>query len=182
MYDNEICMRPAPHARGFTLIELLVVIAIIGVLSSVVLASLNSAKNKANDAKRATDLTAVRTALELYATDNNNTYPILGATASKCSTWGSEVRWQTLSTSLARYISKMPDDPQMDTANGKCCYVYRNNGDGSGYKFFDIDCPMLNYASAPSLIDPNRDGVPNCNVDGTTYGAWAVYTQNACSL
>lgn len=60
--------------RGFTLIELLVVIAIIGVLSSVVLASLNTARAKANDAKIRTDLRQVSTALQLYF-DKYGTYP-----------------------------------------------------------------------------------------------------------
>jgi len=52
--------------RGFTLIELLVVVAIIGLLSSVMLASLNSAREKARDAKRLSDMHQMQVALELY--------------------------------------------------------------------------------------------------------------------
>jgi len=60
-------------SRGFTLIELLVVIAIIGILSAVVLASLNTARNKGNDAAIQSDLATVRTQAELFYS-NGNTY------------------------------------------------------------------------------------------------------------
>ena len=61
--------------KGFTLIELLVVIAIIGILSSVVLASLNSARKKSRDARRISDLKQIQLALEMYADANSSAYP-----------------------------------------------------------------------------------------------------------
>lgn len=62
------------NTKGFTLIELLVVIAIIGILSSVVLASLNSAREKSRDARRISDIKQIQIALEIYF-DTEGQYP-----------------------------------------------------------------------------------------------------------
>ena len=61
--------------RGFTLIELLVVIAIIGLLSSIVLAALNTARGKAKDAAIQSDLDTIRTQAELFRKTDGACYP-----------------------------------------------------------------------------------------------------------
>lgn len=62
------------QSRGFTLIELLVVIAIIGILASVVLASLNSARDKGADAAAKSNLANARAQAELFYDNNSRTY------------------------------------------------------------------------------------------------------------
>lgn len=82
--------------RGFTLVELLVVIAIIGLLSTLAVVALNTARAKARDAKRVSDIKSIQKGLELYfTTQATTTYPvaaaaILGETGRKtlCSTSG----------------------------------------------------------------------------------------------
>ncbi len=63
------------NLRGFTLIELLVVIAIIGILSSVVLASLNTARAKGANAAVKSNLANIRAQMEIvYDGVNPNSY------------------------------------------------------------------------------------------------------------
>ena len=77
------------NKKGFTLIELLVVIAIIGLLSTLAVVALGSAREKSRDARRLSDVKQIQTALELFYTDNNS-YPsstvavALGSTNYSC--------------------------------------------------------------------------------------------------
>lgn len=68
--------------KGFTLVELLVVIAIIGILASVVLASLNTARSKGSDAAIKSNLNNARAAAELFYDSNGNSYDGVCTSAS----------------------------------------------------------------------------------------------------
>lgn len=75
-------MMTKSQTRGFTLIELLVVIAIIGILASVVLASLNSARDKGEDAAIKSNLNNARAQAELFYDNNNRTYTTVCTTGT----------------------------------------------------------------------------------------------------
>jgi prepilin-type N-terminal cleavage/methylation domain-containing protein len=64
-------MKKMNFKKGFTLIELLVVVAIIGILASVVLASLNSARQKGSDAAIKANLANMRAQGEIIFADQN---------------------------------------------------------------------------------------------------------------
>lgn len=61
-------------SKGFTLIELLVVVAIIGILASIVLVSLNSARAKGRDASAKGSISSIRAAAEIYYDSKGGTY------------------------------------------------------------------------------------------------------------
>jgi prepilin-type N-terminal cleavage/methylation domain-containing protein len=102
------CYNSDMKSRGFTLIELLVVIAIIGILSSVVLASLNSARNKGGDAAVKSAMNQLRNQAELYYSANGN-YGTWGATTNAsgaiCPTLGgilSDAQFQAIEQNISK--------------------------------------------------------------------------------
>lgn len=113
--------------HGFTLIELLVVIAIIGILSAVVMISMNDARKKARDTARMADLAQIRNALELYYTANGYYPPSPCGWDCNGYDYSYNATWTTLGTYLAPYISTLPKDP-LNTGNcppwNTGCYTF----------------------------------------------------------
>ncbi len=135
--------------RGFTLIELLVTIVIVGVVSTIIFAAFGPGFiQRSRDAKRKSDLQQLKTALEMYRSDNG-TYPVTTSWFGTCSTFGSKdvTGANGYVPNLApTYIETLPTDPKSGQVYPPCndggatCYVYcsGNNwcGDGgnSNYK------------------------------------------------
>ena len=121
---------------GFTLIELLVVIAIIGLLSTLAVVALNSARQRSRDAKRVSDIRQIQTALELGFSETNN-YPgsaaiTLGDATHKvlCNVGGGAIFQTSLVSPGACgtvYMGLVPQNPTPNGAN----YVYTSTS-GTG--------------------------------------------------
>jgi len=128
--------------KGFTLIELLVVIAIIGLLATIVMVSLNTARVKARDTKRKADIKQIATALSLsYDKDGSYTQPENMCTDTSyggfggCGAAGGTGDWDANSDLrdliTDKFLSALPKDP---TNNATYYYSYEpwNAGEG-GY-------------------------------------------------
>jgi prepilin-type N-terminal cleavage/methylation domain-containing protein len=138
--DFEGLIQNLRERAGFTLIELLVVVAIIGILSSVVLASLGGARESARDSRRQADLDSIQTAVELYANDKGD-YP--------SAIYGSDFE-------SGDYMSQVPTDPATDanygyaTSSNSFCLAAELAATSTPQN--DVDC------SAESGVDTNGGG------------------------
>lgn len=92
---------------GFTLIELLVVIAIIGILSAIGVLALNSAREKARDARRKADLGSLRTVLSLYYETYSGFPPQVGFVGFDGATTSPNPLYDGLVV-VGRFVSALP--------------------------------------------------------------------------
>ena len=148
--------------RGFTLIELLIVMAILGILATVSLANFQSARIKAKDVQRKSDLATIAKSLEAYAndhqlyprSDSGNNQIICQPPSTDCG-WGS-----SFSDGKSTYAVLLPTDP-------------------SGYNYQYVSADGTNFTVYAYLENPNDSsivtispavacGIKNCNYKVTS--------------
>lgn len=131
--------------KGFTLIELLVVIAIIAILSAIGINNFMTARTKATDAQKKSDLQTIGKSLEAYANDHQ-LYPLGDVNGKIICQGGSTIcDWGAAFTDgTSTYTARLPSDP-----NGYS-YIYKSS-DGHTYTLYahlnnDQD-PQINAAT-----------------------------------
>lgn len=156
---------------GFTIIELLVVIAIIGLLATIISISLGSARVKARDTNRKSELREMQNALEAYYNDNNR-YPCSTPSGSCAGfNWMSSAPSDNASIYSApgnyipglapTYMVALPADPRPGSSTNPACggvwqsaFLYKS--DGNNYKLLSHCAPEASWNSTEFFYDTVR--------------------------
>ena len=154
-------MQRSSFSAGFTILEILIVIAVFGLLATFGALSLNSARARARDAQRVSDVSVLRNALSEYWLQNSR-YPAsasvnLGQPGTKTAVFGSSGFTEQVDPASVTYLPRVPTGPTVNE-------YYRYHGGVNGYsiRFQTESDTMLGkanvfYAHAAGIDDRDEE-------------------------
>lgn len=151
--------------RGFTLGEILIVVAIIGILSSIVWASLGGARMKGRDGARIADIKQIEQALEVYFS-SCNAYPTQNS--------GNLPAELVSSSCGGNILSALPVDP---TNTNPFVYKYYTANIGAGGLKYHI-CARLELiatGAGKSGQSASGSGIPQDGCNGANANTYDRY-------
>lgn len=144
------------NRKGFTLIELLVVIAIIGLLSTLAIVALGTARLKSRDARRLADLKQIQTALEMYYSDSSS-YPLTPGSGGVLGENGANVCLNlasgfTSANCPTPFLGIVPKDP------GSSHYIYNSGGTSTYFVSTTLEGSVGGF-TGPQSIRVTQNGL-----------------------
>jgi len=148
--------------QGFTLVELIVVITILAILWTIAFISLQWYSKDSRDSVRISDVSKLKTSLELYALDSWK-YPAPDDAENVTLSWweivwNQWVVWENVLTNLSRNLNKIPKDPVSDKS-----YVYSTTANKKEYQILSI----YEWDSVALVSQTHADLWASVRVDGT---------------
>ncbi len=151
-------MRRFSFARGFTVLEILIVIAVFGLLATLAVLSLNSARARARDAQRVSDVSVLRNALSQYWLEKAS-YPAsggvnIGQPGTKTDVFGAFGFAAAQEANGVIYLSRVPVGPKVNEF-----YRYRGGANGYSIRFQTETDTILGKANVYYAHASGVDGV-----------------------
>ncbi|MBN1778996.1 MAG: type II secretion system protein [Candidatus Buchananbacteria bacterium] len=166
--------------KGFTLIEFLILLAIIALVIIVALWGMNSARQKARDARRLAVVQQIQSALNLYFFDFNafpapSNQPVVLGTGSDCN--GESCSTISAGRAISNvasgkiYMSLIPGDPSgkdgskcSSSSSTVCNYAYQAVGsDSSQYEiWFYLETATGGYQAGPNCATELKTNSGSC--------------------
>ncbi len=164
--------------EGVSLVELLFVVAIIGILATIALAGVSSARAKARDKKRLVELNQIRSAIEFYRSENEH-YPDSSSGIDDVSdSEGHKIgRGDNMDVILSPYMS-VPRDPKDEGGNYYYfydpCFICFYNSESHAFR----EVTALGAKNMETIF--NKEDMKNCYRDDA--GKYTLIIEERCQL
>ena len=131
---------PRTTNRAFSLIELVIVVVILGIIGAIAIPRMSRGASGASDSALVSDLSVIRSAVDLFAAEHGGTYPAFadmpGALLQYSDVIGTDIGAKSTTRIYGPYLRAVPPLP-VGTNKGKTAFIATQGGSTAGWVYDD---------------------------------------------